>query len=245
MSVPERSVRQTPSATRRFTGSAIPCRSADQRDHGTRGSGWTPARHRCPGSRSTVRSCPRSPIVTRPSQQGLQCAWPASRPSSGRRPRPVPSGPSGIWWPTWWASIATSCPRSASQRPLSWTRRGTLAISSAKCAAEIEAALTDPGRAEKVVSGMFGEQPFESLVSRLLCADTLIHTWDLARATGQPEALDPGGVREGGRVPDSDRRGDPPPGGLRDQDRAGRGGRRSDPPAQLRRTGTGLSAAQP
>jgi len=62
--------------------------------------------------------------------------------------------------------------------------------------AEIEAALTDPGRAEKVVSGMFGEQPFESLVSRLLCADTLIHTWDLARATGQPEALDPGGVEK-------------------------------------------------
>jgi len=62
--------------------------------------------------------------------------------------------------------------------------------------AEVEAALTDHGRAEKVVSGMFGEQPFESLVSRLLCADTLIHTWDLARATGQPEALDIRGVEK-------------------------------------------------
>ena len=38
---------------------------------------------------------------------------------------------------------------------------------------------------------MFGEQPFESLVGRLLCADTLFHTWDLARATGQDEQLDP------------------------------------------------------
>ena len=37
---------------------------------------------------------------------------------------------------------------------------------------------------------MFGEQPFESLVGRLLCADTLIHTWDLARATGQDDRLD-------------------------------------------------------
>jgi uncharacterized protein (TIGR03086 family) len=41
---------------------------------------------------------------------------------------------------------------------------------------------------------MFGEQPFESLVGRLLCTDTLIHTWDLARATGQDESLDPGAV---------------------------------------------------
>ena len=47
---------------------------------------------------------------------------------------------------------------------------------------------------------MFGEQPFESLVGRLLCADTLIHTWDLARATGQPEALDPGGVAKAADV---------------------------------------------
>ncbi|MGH3795907.1 MAG: TIGR03086 family metal-binding protein [Pseudonocardiaceae bacterium] len=51
-------------------------------------------------------------------------------------------------------------------------------------------ALTDPARATRVVGGMFGEQPFESLVGHLLCADTLIHTWDLARATGQDEGLD-------------------------------------------------------
>ena len=41
---------------------------------------------------------------------------------------------------------------------------------------------------------MFGEQTFESLVGRLVCTDTLIHTWDLARATGQDETLDPGAV---------------------------------------------------
>jgi uncharacterized protein (TIGR03086 family) len=51
-------------------------------------------------------------------------------------------------------------------------------------------ALTDEDQASRVVSGMFGEQPFESLVGRLLCADTLIHTWDLARATGQDDQLD-------------------------------------------------------
>ncbi len=54
--------------------------------------------------------------------------------------------------------------------------------------------LADETRATTTVSGMFGEQTFESLVSRLLCADTLVHTWDLARATGQDETLDPDAV---------------------------------------------------
>jgi uncharacterized protein (TIGR03086 family) len=57
--------------------------------------------------------------------------------------------------------------------------------------AAIAAALDDPARAGATIkSGPFGEQPFEQLVGRLLCADTLTHTWDLARATGQDETLD-------------------------------------------------------
>lgn len=51
-------------------------------------------------------------------------------------------------------------------------------------------ALDDPDRAGRTVGGMFGEQPYETLVGRLLCSDTLFHTWDLARATGQDEHLD-------------------------------------------------------
>lgn len=51
-------------------------------------------------------------------------------------------------------------------------------------------ALGDPAKAAVTVGGMFGEQSFELLVSRLLCSDTLYHTWDLARATGQDERLD-------------------------------------------------------
>ena len=58
----------------------------------------------------------------------------------------------------------------------------------------VEDALADEARASHVVSGMFGEQSFESLVGRLVCSDTLVHTWDLARATGQDERLDPGAV---------------------------------------------------
>jgi uncharacterized protein (TIGR03086 family) len=55
----------------------------------------------------------------------------------------------------------------------------------------VRTALADPTQATRTIAGMFGEQPFESLVGRLLCTDTLIHTWDLARATGQDESLDP------------------------------------------------------
>jgi uncharacterized protein (TIGR03086 family) len=37
---------------------------------------------------------------------------------------------------------------------------------------------------------LFPEQPFDRLVGSLVCSDTLLHTWDLARATGQDERLD-------------------------------------------------------
>jgi uncharacterized protein (TIGR03086 family) len=56
--------------------------------------------------------------------------------------------------------------------------------------AAIELALEDEALASQTVGGMFGEQPFGSLVGRLLCADTLLHTWDLARATGLDDRLD-------------------------------------------------------
>ena len=54
----------------------------------------------------------------------------------------------------------------------------------------INVALSDETLATKTVGGPFGAQPFDVLVGRLLCADTLIHTWDLARATGQDDRLD-------------------------------------------------------
>ena len=59
---------------------------------------------------------------------------------------------------------------------------------------QVADSLADPALASTTVGGMFGEQSFESLVGRLLCADTVFHTWDLARATGQDDRLDPGAV---------------------------------------------------
>jgi uncharacterized protein (TIGR03086 family) len=80
--------------------------------------------------------------------------------------------------------------------PVDVDTEGDLRAQWAVARAAIDEALADPALSSKTIGGVFGEQPFESLVSRLLCADTLVHTWDLARATGQPEALDPSGVAE-------------------------------------------------
>lgn len=71
---------------------------------------------------------------------------------------------------------------------------GDLVVRWIEASAAMRAALADPELASRGVKGMFGEQSFESLVSRLLCADTLCHTWDLARATGQDDRLDPEAV---------------------------------------------------
>ncbi len=67
---------------------------------------------------------------------------------------------------------------------------GDLRAQYREAVASITGALADDELASRTVGGMFGEQPFSSLVSRLVCTDTLVHTWDLARATGQDEQLD-------------------------------------------------------
>lgn len=54
----------------------------------------------------------------------------------------------------------------------------------------IESALADPQRADALVDSPFGQMPFAALVDQLLRMDTLIHTWDLARATGGDERVD-------------------------------------------------------
>lgn len=52
------------------------------------------------------------------------------------------------------------------------------------------AALHAPGALARAYPMPWGESDGESL-ARMLLADTVIHAWDLAKATGQPTALDP------------------------------------------------------
>jgi uncharacterized protein (TIGR03086 family) len=57
--------------------------------------------------------------------------------------------------------------------------------------AAIQADLDDPERAGTEFDGSFGRTRFETAVDRFLCADLVMHRWDLARATGQDEHIDP------------------------------------------------------
>lgn len=52
--------------------------------------------------------------------------------------------------------------------------------------------LDDPATAGRVLSNPhLGEVPLDRAVSQFFTADVFMHTWDLARATGQDETLDP------------------------------------------------------
>ncbi len=59
-------------------------------------------------------------------------------------------------------------------------------------AAAVQALLDDPGTAERLLKNPYlGELPVDQAIDRFYTTDVFLHTWDLARATGQDERLDP------------------------------------------------------
>ena len=60
---------------------------------------------------------------------------------------------------------------------------------------QMQATLDDPGLATTTFDGFFGRSTFEKAVDRFLNFDLLIHGWDLARATGLDEHMDPEDVK--------------------------------------------------
>ncbi len=59
-------------------------------------------------------------------------------------------------------------------------------------AAAVQELLDDPATAARLLSNPhIGEVPLPDAVDRFYTADVFMHTWDLARATGQDETLDP------------------------------------------------------
>ncbi|MCC6226132.1 MAG: TIGR03086 family protein [Microthrixaceae bacterium] len=55
----------------------------------------------------------------------------------------------------------------------------------------VQALQDDPATADRVLSNPhIGEVPLADAVSRFFTADVFMHTWDLARATGQDDSLD-------------------------------------------------------
>lgn len=61
--------------------------------------------------------------------------------------------------------------------------------------AVVLADLTDPERAGAEFDGFFGPTTFAQAVDRFIGFDLIVHRWDLARATGLDEAIDPDDVR--------------------------------------------------
>lgn len=56
----------------------------------------------------------------------------------------------------------------------------------------VQRLLEDPGTPSKVLSNPhIGDVSLDEAVDRFYTSDVFMHTWDLARATGQDEALDP------------------------------------------------------
>jgi uncharacterized protein (TIGR03086 family) len=56
----------------------------------------------------------------------------------------------------------------------------------------VQALLDDPATAGRVLADRHvGELPLDRAVDQLYTADVFMHTWDLARATGQEDGLDP------------------------------------------------------
>ena len=66
----------------------------------------------------------------------------------------------------------------------------------ASARADIEAVLDDPGLAGTEYDGVLGRTKVESTIDRFLGFDLVVHGWDLARATGQDDTIDPAAVEE-------------------------------------------------
>ncbi|GAA0566665.1 TIGR03086 family metal-binding protein [Actinomadura livida] len=57
----------------------------------------------------------------------------------------------------------------------------------------VQAVLDDPGTAHRELNNPhIGTVPLDTAIDRFYTADVFMHTWDLARATGQDDRLDPG-----------------------------------------------------
>ena len=66
----------------------------------------------------------------------------------------------------------------------------------AAATAAVQERLDDPARATQTFEGFLGESTLEDSVNRFLATDLVVHAWDLARATGQDERMDPQEVTE-------------------------------------------------
>src|SRR5690348_11664188 len=110
-------------------------------------------------------------------------AWDNASPCEGWTARDVVGHLTG-WIPEFFGAQGVAFPTvpSVSDDPVgAWE-----AVQSA-----IAGALADPDLAAKQVETPFNRQSLAETVDMIVTGDVFTHTWDLARATGQSEKLDP------------------------------------------------------
>jgi uncharacterized protein (TIGR03086 family) len=56
---------------------------------------------------------------------------------------------------------------------------------------QVRANLEDPAKAKAEYEGFMGKSTFEGGVDKFLSTDLVVHGWDLAKATGQDDTIDP------------------------------------------------------
>ncbi|MFW5420714.1 TIGR03086 family protein [Nocardiopsis sp. CNT-189] len=79
-----------------------------------------------------------------------------------------------------YAGVKLDLPRTAADDPKkAWS----------EAVAAMQDLLDDPERAGKEYDGYFGRTSIEKTVDEFLGTDLVVHAWDIARATGQDEAL--------------------------------------------------------
>ncbi len=101
----------------------------------------------------------------------------------------------------------------------------------------VRALLADLTTADRVLSNPhIGDVPLDRAVSQFFTADVFMHTWDLARATGQDETLDAGALRGHAGRHGAARRGAAGQRPVRPQGRGPGRRRRADAAAGLHRT---------
>jgi uncharacterized protein (TIGR03086 family) len=59
----------------------------------------------------------------------------------------------------------------------------------------LQSVLDDPSESEREIAGPMGPTTVAGAIDQFILGDVLVHTWDLARATGLDETLDPDEVQ--------------------------------------------------
>ncbi len=128
------------------------------------------------------------------SAAGSATSWPASAPTSGTtRPRST-SGPRATWCATSSSGSRRSSPRGRTcELPAGPSVDDDPAGAWEHLQREVQAILDDPASADRVLSNRAHRRRSRcpQAVSKFFTGDVFMHTWDLARATGQDDTLDP------------------------------------------------------